>query len=157
MKTRKQMRLAIARDVLAQLDAKVLKARRGTYLSGGPSLVYELDAQAALLDTKRSNPCRACAIGSGAIAAVRLYNNCTGAQINFNRHAVLAVYFTWREQATLEGLFEGWLGHTPVLRKLSDELALRFIWGYVIRTKGAVINRTKMQASAKRYAKKHDH
>lgn len=150
------MRLAIARDVLEQLDRGVLKAERGTYLSGGPSLRWVLDAQSVLLQTQYLNPCCACAIGSGAIAAVRLYNNCTGENLIYNRHAVLAEYFSRREMGTLEGLFEGWVGTPPpILFVLSAELALRFIWNYVIRTKGLPITRAKMFLAAKRYAKKH--
>ena len=110
-------RIAVARDVLAQLDRKdvPLKVRRGTYLAGpmiegriaGPSLQPYVD--------KLQEYCEACAIGAAFLSYVRLFGVDCDVVRNFDRVWVgddlmrdhLATIFDGRTLDLIESMFEG--------------------------------------------------
>lgn len=73
--TKAEKRVAVAKDVLAQIKAKTLKAKSGVYVSAKLTFVPKEgeDVQALLKEGKVKN-CQACALGSAFLSYVRLYD-----------------------------------------------------------------------------------
>jgi hypothetical protein len=68
-----EQRVAIARDVLAQLKAKKIQPMRGTYLEMELTELVENDAQVHTLLSLASE-CRVCALGSLFVSAVKFHD-----------------------------------------------------------------------------------
>jgi hypothetical protein len=106
--SRREKRVAVAKDVLKQLDAGSLKASKGVYLALGrrgnvplPQTAKEL--QAHLL----RRPCEACAIGAAFASTVRLGNHLTaGAHFPDKDDLDNAGVFTNRQLDAMEMAYE---------------------------------------------------
>lgn len=78
-KARAQARIAIAKDVIAQIKAQRYMAKTGLYIDSDtiPEVVSgkPIDLQKHLKKTlTKTNPCQVCALGSAFISCVRLYD-----------------------------------------------------------------------------------
>lgn len=153
--TKIQMRVAIARDVIKQLNTNLLDVTQGVYLDHhhGPfqGVGCGVDAQPLLLQPNR-RPCTVCAIGAGFVALVRLENNyITGDRVSY--HERLWKYFTGEQINVIEQLFEAWYSGdglepcTPVTR-------LRWIWSYVARH--PKFTSEEIKVAAERFGKRHN-
>lgn len=74
--TKAEKRVAVAKDVLAQIKAKKLKAKSGVYVRAKLSFVPKggEDVQ-TLLKQGQITSCSACALGSAFLSYARLYDN----------------------------------------------------------------------------------
>lgn len=131
-KTDKQMRVAIALDVLKQLKARKLIPTKGVYVrtTDGPlaNQPYGVDAQPILLNPQRKK-CTVCALGAGVIAQIRLEDNYNIGDA-MTTHQRLGRYFNGRQLIEIEALFEVW-DTEKILGRLSKEKRLLFLWSYV--------------------------
>jgi hypothetical protein len=154
-KTRKQMRLAIGRDVLQQIAAKRITPLSGTYYSG-PSLANK-DAQNALLDALE---CRVCALGAAFVSRVRLFNSFSTDSREVGRGEMqvsLAEFFPLEELIAIEAAFEGWGYYiSDAFQRLEDETRMIFIWKYIVYTlRGRRFRVRQFQKAAEKFAKSH--
>lgn len=152
--TRKEKRIAVAEDVLAQLEAKKLFATRGRYWmyneedystwrssSGG----WKSEWRQITKDGKV--PCRACAIGSAFVACTRLADEDIGGfgalmdGSGMCRSINAAGVFSYTELREMEVYFEHTsagsrsFGDAPE-RKHDSETALRKIMTHIINNDG---------------------
>lgn len=139
MKTKKQMRRAIARDVILQLNEKQLIPTPGTYTGRmmGSAMEAGVKVHCSLqpyLLKKRRKPCTVCALGAGLVAMVRLENKLALHEY-FDIHERLNAYFSLTQINTIENLFEGF-GDRPELLHLDPEARLRWLWSYVAKHPG---------------------
>jgi hypothetical protein len=109
--SKKQQRLAIAKDVLAQLRAKKYQARPGTYADSEVMNVIDantygnFDLQQCLLS---KNPeCEVCALGASFVSLSRL-----GDKVDWSLsqapHSSLDPIFGKKQVQLIEAAFEGW-------------------------------------------------
>jgi hypothetical protein len=105
-KSKAEQAVAVAKDVLLQLEYKKYKARTGTYISANALNLpnaYDGDLQDLML-TK--NPrCTVCAVGSAFLSMARLGDELT---IGDDYHDSLALIFGIRQVSLMEAAFEGW-------------------------------------------------
>lgn len=74
--TKAEKRVAVARDVLAQIRAKTIKPSRGNYIAATLSVIpREGDDVQALLRDGKVKSCQSCALGSAFLSYARLYDN----------------------------------------------------------------------------------
>jgi hypothetical protein len=106
----RQKAVAIAKDVLDQLNAKKYFATEGTYL--GLELAYKREDE-SLQHILEKESCNVCAIGATFASCVRLQNEVTvGAvrnelgSVDF-MSGVMRGAFTFKELSVMEAVFEG--------------------------------------------------
>lgn len=141
MKNKIQMRRAIARDVIKQLNAKQLVAECMTYtgnmMAEARAAGFQRgDSLQKYLLRKQRKPCTVCAIGAGIVAQVRLENKVeVGAWLD--PHDTLSKYFTHNQVNALENVFENCVSRFGInLEQVNPETRLRFLWSYVARHPG---------------------
>jgi hypothetical protein len=127
--TKAEMRIAIAKDVIAQIKAKKYNPTQGTWVDqvGGQdydswlyhnALSCEIDVQNY---TKNIKKCNVCALGSLFVSAVNKYNNVYGTFDtvstdkvfdfkDMNNNSPLLRYFTLNQIQLIEHTFEGGIG-----------------------------------------------
>lgn len=157
-KTKVQMRRAIARDVIKQLDIGLLVPTKGTYVGklGGDAVAlgvnYGDSLQPYLLRTER-RPCQVCGIGAAVVAQIRLENEVTLGNLPcVNPYLLICKYFTNQQVHVLESLFEMWDGisiTTTRLRAIPPADRLRFLYSYV--AKNPRFTGDEIRAAALRY------
>ncbi len=103
-------RSRIARDVLAQLDAKKLIAKQRVYVE--PSGLYGwwvVDSQNPVVLSEYENPCEVCALGSLLMCKVKYKNGFNTEQLHARRNitASLQDYFDVEQLNVIETAFEG--------------------------------------------------
>lgn len=116
-----QKRVAIAKDVLAAVTAKLIIPTTGTYFAVNSEILKASpgeELQRFLLDASKDDPCTACALGSCFAAKVRLgdryklprhYNDSSRIhpdEINSDARNQLKAYFTERQLSLIESAFE---------------------------------------------------
>jgi hypothetical protein len=119
--TRRERRIAIAKDVLAQLNT--LHLRNGTYMTGEVPVGLDDDAQ-KVIDIIQAE-CDVCLLGACLLSKIRLYDEVSTAQLMFDEDAIdvesslvrdlLADEFSQEQMDLIEAAFERTVG-------LSDEL-----------------------------------
>lgn len=159
LSTNAKMRIAIAKDVLRQLDAKKIIAEQGTYcdLTNKPKPEEVVSLQKHFKDA--NTKCFACAVGSLFISYVNLYNNYnTNGRVPYTEIAhVLGNVFSKQMQDNIEGFFENWpVSHDPMddkpffyettheWRKTSSEEKLRYMMKNIINNHGSLRPTKKM-------------
>jgi hypothetical protein len=129
MKKKAEMRVAIAKDVIAQIKAKKYNPTQGSWVDGvdGPDYVDWLFENATTCEvdvqvyTKSIKKCNVCALGSLFVSAVNKYNNVYGTYktvslpsiFDFretNNRSPLLRYFTIKQIRLIEYTFEGGMG-----------------------------------------------
>jgi hypothetical protein len=129
-------RVAIAKDVLAQIEAKKLMAKRGTYVSVEPE-----DITKEFKDTDQvrdlfaaSKKCQACAVGSLFMSAVGLHDKLTINQAplylsgrfgvgHSGCYGYLTMFFSEKQLEMMETIFEGTSGSaTARLKSLMENV-----------------------------------
>jgi hypothetical protein len=135
-------RVAIARDVIAQLDARLIKSSPGTYLSTEMPAVIGEDMRELLLEkASPDRPCKCCGIGALFVGMVRLNNHVAIdedytdylRQVGCGREAItnrLCDYFAAGLIDDIEDCFEWNLIHLPA------EQRMRIIMQYIIDNDG---------------------
>lgn len=109
--TKAERRVAIAKDVIAQLKTKRFKATRGTVLGGISDKIIEGDyLTAQLCDVlPKFKKCHVCARGAIFISAVERFNNYTGEDFDADWVDGASLrYFTKSQLDMIECAFEGW-------------------------------------------------
>lgn len=134
MKTKTEMRVAIARDVIAQLNAALLIATEGTYTGGMLSDardagVRDRESLQPYLLRQIRKPCEVCALGAGVISLVRLNNEVLMGD-GLDVYENLIPFFTEGQLNMLEDLFETFDGRVELVW-MDPEARLRWLWNYV--------------------------
>ncbi len=137
----KEMRVAVARDVLAQLHH--LRLSRSVYLKGGFALDHDIENLQYMVDRLRDN-CEACAIGAVFLSYVRVYDGVTTAEFASNRYGEGSTCDAWMSEKLnaafspgmlreIERFYQGWNG-----RNVHDEEheALRLIMENIVENGG---------------------
>jgi hypothetical protein len=129
MKKKAEMRVAIAKDVIAQIKAKKYNPMQGTWVEqvGGDNYNDWLfhNARNCEVDvrdyTNNIKKCNVCALGSLFVSAVNKYNNVYGTYWSVstnevfdtsetNNRSPLLRYFTIKQIRLIEHTFEGGMG-----------------------------------------------
>lgn len=120
--TKKQTAVAIAKDVIAQINAKKFIAEQGVYLGGAirdktPSFLKAKNEDKELQDIllKQNPKCRVCALGSVFLSKIRLQDDFKLRALHINRQFIsdadmrrnLAKFFSAEELCEIEEAFEG--------------------------------------------------
>jgi len=107
-----EMRIAVAKDAIKQIKAKIYIAMEGTYTG---NLESRLKFASIDIDTQvqphllNMNSCRVCARGAAAISCIRKFNNCTvGDFIEKNWESESIKIFGTKNLCNMERAFEGW-------------------------------------------------
>lgn len=147
-----ERRMAIARDVLAQLKKGRLVARADIYVNTMPGSTISVVGDAQEVADNPGLRCTVCAIGSAVVSAVGLFDQVPEfaslhdlAEQHY-RYAYLSLFFSEEQQALMEAAFEMKLiglasSSTPgVFRAIAfgqrydtDDKRLRAIWRNVLR------------------------
>ena len=85
--TKAEKRVAIAKDVIAQVKKKKFEATRGTYFCAPASNIHT-DGKVQLQDILPEISCQVCGIGSLFASKVNLYNNCTLGEVSYKAYGV---------------------------------------------------------------------
>lgn len=158
-RTKLQMRVAIARDVILQLNTKQLIAEHMTYTGSlsndalETGLSYNDSLQPYLLKKKRK-PCKVCGVGAGLVAVVRIKNEFSVGDLEYGLDPAseLRKYFTTAQVAVIESLFESFRT-CYALNGVDAENRMRFIWGYIAKRKGR-FTAAQIEAEARKFAAK---
>lgn len=162
-KARAKARIAIAKDVIAQIKAKRYLARTGCYIQGlnTAAILMEgksVDMRSHLTKTLTPKaPCAVCALGSAFMSCVRIYDKfqlnhktTDGSGVNYNAmHRKLREFFTRSELLAIENSFERGAiagggfewdntsgGYKIFLRDLNQEERLTWLMNAIIRIGG---------------------
>jgi hypothetical protein len=110
-------RVMIAKDVLAAIEAKRIKAKNGYYFNAPGEFEYRSGTVAKKLELVDEQPCQACALGSILVASVaRGACGDTGSLVMAKDVSLsLSALFSFNELAEIETAFEsrsaeGWSG-----------------------------------------------
>ena len=120
-----EQRVAIAKDVLAQLDEKSLYAQSGSYVGASVDTIAEPLGRFA-----KQEVCSVCAIGAVVISYVRRGGNARMRAQNLDATHVpkgLRAIFPSQMLLQMEELFEGYYPHEKTLEHLADDEKLRVI------------------------------
>ena len=113
--SKREMRIAIAKDVLKQLRAEVYIARgvyfmaRGTPLYGNQEGLASMNGAQVQKSVKALTQCDVCAIGAAIISGIRLYDGVAGKRFDPNDGSVSWAgqrFFTERQLDLMEDFFE---------------------------------------------------
>lgn len=121
-----EKRVAVAKDVIAQLDAKKIIAQAGTYVSITPAAneIVSIEPDDELQAVFAGRVCDACALGSLFICAVAKLDDCTADSVQFGQHygadfymrddpyEYLGQFFDEDQLHDIERVFEGYGGWT---------------------------------------------
>lgn len=126
---KREMRVAIAKDVLKQLKIKAYSLGGGYFFSEDQFFRYsggflEADGPALQQAVKEMKHCSVCAIGAAVISGIRLYDGVTGESLDPGKgqHSVAGQrFFTENELAVMERLYEGWRGYEWPDEEKEDE------------------------------------
>lgn len=142
--TRKQMAVAIAKDVIAQIKCHKYTPESGTYVSGADDSI-PTDAigckQLQPFLKKKDLQCEVCAIGATFLSSVRLFNDFVVPKYwdDSDMKNKLGEYFSPLELRALEASFENWgdslFLDTPLFNFEAKNRML-FLMSEVIRQKG---------------------
>ena len=111
-------RVAIAKDVIAQLNTKRLTATRGVYIEMGAKKVRSSGQQVCELTAGVS--CQVCALGAMFVAGVERADDLSVADLGFRRnelfsgdngdgaYSYLKRFFKYDQLRAIEKHFEGW-------------------------------------------------
>lgn len=142
--SRMEQRVAIAKDVLAQLDLKEIVAKNGSYISiRNSDSLYDLYSASPdgtsnyeELMSDPENKCNVCAIGAAAVVVT----NGRALETHYREGdpgliRSLSSYFQWDEMRTIERMFE-----RPPCRLMynSSDTKMRAVWQHIIDLDGAV-------------------
>lgn len=97
-----QQRVAIAKDVVAQVGAEKYIAAKGTYYSPSEFPTYRINQETALA----VKACHVCGLGAMLVSAVRLGNEFDSTQSFME--ALLPRFFSRSQRDLIECAFEGW-------------------------------------------------
>jgi hypothetical protein len=147
-------RVAIARDVIAQINIGKLNPMNGTYFDSADLCYLDMgdeDVQLQGVLQKSNVSCNVCAIGALFTSGVLLANKCTVGQVNvadgtgritsFRLNVYLRRFFSQEQLTLIEGAFEGWNAapHTRDFFSASpanSAIRLRLIMENIIANKG---------------------
>jgi len=107
--SKKQKRIAIAKDVLLQIKKKTYVGYQGSYIQGLDSDLDSTELQECLLTD--APECRVCGLGSAFLSLARLGNKVeipiddTGSR---DYHYTLDPIFGKKQRELIEATFEGW-------------------------------------------------
>lgn len=151
--TAAQKRVAIARDVIAQLDLKRFKAEKMTYVWMNRSIPYTA-ADEQLCDRTAGEKCTVCALGALFIAGVERADKVTVGQVGYGNtpysFGYLTKFFSEKQLTTVERAFECWRDD-PVdpnrsgydsdspLAKLNSNDRMRVIMSNIVKNKGRFV------------------
>lgn len=149
---RMEMRVAIMKDVIAQLDAKKIKPALGTYMTAGDinGDTYEKNINQNTVDS--FGVCAVCELGAVFMSTIRLFNKIDEPYWSLNYGKIefaLRKYFTVTEIRHLEAVFEFYesrLVHFPAYEKYrkafrwkhDSEVIMRNICECVIEMNGEI-------------------
>lgn len=119
-----EKRVAVAKDVIAQLDAKKIVALCGSYVSITPkeNEIFSLEPDDEMQTVLAGRVCDACALGSLFICAVAKLDDCTADSVQFDKHydvdyymrddpyEYLGQFFEHEQLHRIEQAFEGYAG-----------------------------------------------
>lgn len=134
--TKAGQRVAIAKDVIAQLDAKRIQAMRQIYVGG--ELFQITNPRKTFADRVRMffslpkievKPCAVCAVGSAVLCGVRLQGKGEGTYW----HETMNEWFPIEQIRTMENYFES------ASDQVDPDTRLRDVMGNVIRNNGEFI------------------
>lgn len=106
--TKPQMRVAIAKDVLAQIKAKRFKIINATYWKVKGANDSQRINQDFLIEKKPV--CKVCALGSAVISGIKLFNEVETSDNSGNdgeTTKILGKWFSESQMALIEDAFEG--------------------------------------------------
>lgn len=87
MTTKAEKRVAIAKDVIKQLELKKLVATPGTYFSISQRVAEKLKPTAQLQkELKKIPKCEVCALGACFVSAVRKFNDLTVQEVELGKY-----------------------------------------------------------------------
>lgn len=143
--TRKQMAVAIAKDVIAQIKCRKYTPEAGIYVCGADDNI-----PVTAIGNKQLQPflkagnlkCEVCAIGAVFLSSVRLFNDFIIPRYwdDADMKDKLGEYFSFIELRELEASFENWgdslFLETP-LAHLDAQDRMLFIMSEVVRQKGS--------------------
>lgn len=150
--TKAQMRVAVAKDVIAQVKIHNMTGQRGVYLK---KRILHRHVGLDLQDVIRDEPkCTVCAIGGAFISTVRLFDEFKVESFHVARNWTiddsemrkrLAGIFEFKQLGLIESAFEGHLVGLGVLytRILDDSARLTVIMRNIVRNKGRFIPTAK--------------
>lgn len=145
----KEQRVAIAKDVIARLDAGKFKTLRGSFSlitkDGKDFSTWGKDRELSAKTVLQHNECQVCAKGSLVMSWVAQFNNKTIGQV-YNRPIIpeIAAIFPQDMRDAMEGAFEGmvkiiaqdWPKSSIVLHAPKKVWSLRKVMNNVIRNGG---------------------
>lgn len=153
MKTQEQKdkSVAIALDILAQLSAGTIVAKKGNYIRLPESAVHEddVDLQQSVARLTPEEPCEVCARGAIAVSLAKLYDLIPGGYTNYEPSdfddAVFEI-FTDDESDDAERFFERWVDSDEIdyeqcIRAGTSANRLAMIAKNIIRNKGVLDRR----------------
>lgn len=143
--TRKQMAVAIAKDVISQIKRRIYLPESGVYVAGANDNIPQTAIGTKQLQPflkKRNLRCEVCAIGAAFLSSVRLFNDLIVPEYwdNCDMKDKLREYFSPLELQALEASFENFgdslFLDTPLSALLAQDRML-FIMSEVVRQKGS--------------------
>lgn len=150
--TRAQRRVAVARDILAQLEHGQIKAKRLTYFKvtdrDHAKLERDREEELRAVLPKLAKPCHVCALGSAVLSRARLFDKTRASEVYFFMGSgevldLLNDTFTVDQACLIEDAFEGPEEHTADKLRIWLKSApkgararLQAIWTNVARNGG---------------------
>lgn len=108
--TKKEKRIAVAKDALLQLKREVYLATRGVYFDGplrqNMNLIDDDQQQAKPFLLKSEAKCAVCARGAILLSTIRKYNNCTIGALDLFDESVSYELFGDEALELMESAFE---------------------------------------------------
>jgi hypothetical protein len=133
MNQKQKKKVAIAKDVIAQVKQHKYIPATGTYVGGygGNRIVVAVgDLQKAIRNVSKKNPCEVCALGSAFLSTVRLYDRYTQSPQGLRYPQMrrkLREFFSSRELGAIEASFEDSISYLRVRR---DSIDWTTLYGY---------------------------
>lgn len=106
--SRAEMRVAIAKDVIAQIKSQKLRVKCGRYITFVNEKIMEIGDQAILLNPE-TPACQVCGIGAAIYSAIRLFNTVQTKTIGGNEFLardLITKWFTPEQACLIECAFE---------------------------------------------------
>lgn len=142
-----QMRVAIAKDVIKQIDAHIYKATQGIYFKQ----IIGMDGPFPIHRDKYFNPitqtnvgeiksCQVCAIGSVILSGIRLFNEVEFGRTHKASYDAVQIWFDMDQAILIEKAFE-WQSTRFYKRYPAATDRLKAIMKNIIRNKGKFVPR----------------
>lgn len=141
-----QKRVAIAKDVIAQLEAGKFVATKGRFILPENNLSDSDNGKPLQPLIRKMGVCEVCAAGASVLSAVRLFNaHCVDSWkgVRYSRD-VMRNWFSDNQATLIEGTFEGWDNSMFYLNHIPDgNDRLIAIMKNVVRNRGTFKPTTK--------------